>query len=79
MSAEAAAILQSIQGTPVPLQGVSARGRLNGLLFEHRSVEALAQRAQQIQVFPDRHRHAAVAQALEEIEEHRGSPCSGAP
>ena len=34
MSAEAAAILKSSRGTPVPLQGVSARGRLNGLLFE---------------------------------------------
>jgi Ca-activated chloride channel family protein len=34
MSAEAKAVLESTDGTPVPLQGVSARGRLTGLLFE---------------------------------------------
>ncbi|MBL8199894.1 MAG: VWA domain-containing protein [Chromatiales bacterium] len=34
MSAEAKAVLESTHGTPVPLQGVTARGRLNGLLFE---------------------------------------------
>lgn len=34
MSAQAAAILKSTDGTDVPLRGVSANGRLTGLLFE---------------------------------------------
>ena len=34
MSAVAAAVLKSIHGTEVPLRGVTASGRLTGLLFE---------------------------------------------
>lgn len=34
MNAVAAAVLQSMQGVAVPLKGVTARGRLTGLLFE---------------------------------------------
>ncbi len=69
MSAEAAAILKTIDGTAVPLRGVSASGRLTGLLFEL-TVEQIFENAgkkniEAVYTFPVPHRAVLLGLDLE--------------
>ena len=69
MSATAAAVLKSIHGTEVPLRGVTASGRLTGLLFEL-SVEQTFENAGQknieaVYTFPVPHRAVLLGLELE--------------
>ena len=69
MSATAAAVLKSIHGTEVPLRGVTASGRLTGLLFEL-TVEQTFENAGQknieaVYTFPVPHRAVLLGLELE--------------
>jgi Ca-activated chloride channel family protein len=69
MSAEAAAILRSVEGAEVPLRGVAASGRLTGLLFElsveQRYENAAGTNIEAVYTFPVPHRAVLLGLELE--------------